>query len=109
MEIMAKTKHLNETATVRFAEYENGRVAIQLLDCETGEPLTVATVNLPDIPLSKDHHTFIKDWSENEGMLACLVREGIVEDTGIRQATGYVEAALCKWTVRAQWECQKGA
>ena len=43
-----------------------------------------------------DGHTFIKDWSENTGMLKALVDAKLVEDTGIRVPTGYVEAALVR-------------
>ena len=32
-------------------QYDNGRVALQLVDAEDGSPIAKATVNLPDVPL----------------------------------------------------------
>jgi hypothetical protein len=61
--------------------YGNDRKALQLvgngLDYK-GEVIAVATVNLPDEFISNDNHVFIKDWSENEGILVCLQDSGIV-------------------------------
>ena len=70
-------------------------MALVLHDVVDDEMVAVASVNLPDEPLPPGH-VFIKDWSENEGILAALVRGGIVADTGIRIPTGFVEAALCR-------------
>ena len=100
IEIEARTVHLNERAKVDFAKYENGRTAIVLFNPETHEQLATATVNLPETQLSDDH-VFVKDWSENMGMLKLLLKEGLVEDTGHRVPTGYVEAALCRLTERS--------
>jgi hypothetical protein len=72
-----------------------GGLALVLLDADTYERVAVATVNLyPVMPPAG--HAFIKDWSENTGMLAALVEAGLVEDTGKREPTGYVVAALVK-------------
>lgn len=83
-----------------WKKYSNGRPALELIDALTGEPIAKGTVNLPDAECP-DGHTFIKDYSENEGMLKALVDAGIVEDTGIREPTGHVEAALVKILRRA--------
>ena len=77
------------------ATYPNGRLAWQLVDADTGEPVTVATVNLPDHALPEGH-VFVKDWSENEGVLSALILSGVVEDTGVRVPSGYVDAAMCR-------------
>lgn len=54
----------------------------------------VATVDyLPDVPLAP-HEVLIKDYSENQGMLAALMAAGIVRDTGRRVACGFVELAV---------------
>ena len=100
MIIQMTMKHMTGAALVRFATYGNGRTAIGLFDPETAEPLCVATVNLPEADLAEDH-VFIKDWSENEGVLKSLVDQDLVVDTGGRVPTGYVSAALCLLTEKA--------
>ncbi len=59
-----------------FCQYENGRTAIRLT--ENGSPFATATLNDPDIWLSKNQ-VIIKDYSENEGMTDALVAAGVVE------------------------------
>ena len=78
-----------------FYAVGNGRIAIQLIHAETGELVSVATVNLPHVALRHDE-VLIKDYSENEGMLEALVNAGVVEDTGKRVASGYVEIPVCR-------------
>lgn len=91
---MKKTVKFKEwNCFVKKGEYGNGRTAIQLYDAETGEPIATATVNLPDEPIAKGY-TFIKDWSENEGMLESL--KDYVEPTGRTVQTGFVEAKEVK-------------
>lgn len=63
---------------MRFAEYGNGRRAIQLMDVDTHEPIATATVNLVDEPIFHDNMIYIKDYSENHGMLKALQGAGIV-------------------------------
>jgi len=72
--------------------YGNGRTALTLVDL-TGERVAVATVNLPEVDLPPGH-AHIKTWSENEGMLDFLVRNGLAKDTGIDVPTGFVDARL---------------
>lgn len=80
---------------VRQGQYDNGRVALQLIDAEDGSPIAKATVNLPDVPLADDE-VAIKDYSENEGMKASLIEAGIIEDTGKRAWAGRVEVPVCR-------------
>jgi len=78
-------------------KYANGRTAIKLYDSEHGDPIATATVNLPDETLP-DNHVFIKNWSENEGILDCLVKANYIKPTGRTVNTGFVtaiEAELC--------------
>lgn len=56
--------------------YGNGRLAVQLV-FDQG-PLAVATINLPDEPLGTDF-VFIKNYSENEGMVDALVLAKVIE------------------------------
>jgi hypothetical protein len=78
---MKQVKFKEWLCTVEKAAYGNGRPALVLRDAEDGEQVAVATVNLPGVPLNPGE-VFIKDYSENEGMLAALVRAGIVEPSG---------------------------
>lgn len=83
---------------LEFKSYSNKRIAIQLVDAEDGSPIATATVNLPDKEL-KEGEVFIKDWSENEGMLRALCVAKVVEQVEWPRntvRTGFVEAHRCK-------------
>jgi hypothetical protein len=67
------------TVVPSFGQYENGRVAIRLLDAHNGEPTAMVTVNLVEQPCPKGHSWF-KTWSENEGLFEDLVDWGMVEE-----------------------------
>lgn len=79
---------------LQLGQYSNGRVAIQLTQIETHEPVAVATLNLPGVNL-EDNETLVKDYSENEGMLKTLMDAGIVSEPKEWIATGFVEVARC--------------
>jgi hypothetical protein len=85
---------------VRKTNYPaGGRAAIVLWDKEHDEIGYVATVNLPDAPLL-GNQTFIKDYSENEGMLKALQDAGIVKDTGLRVRSGFVQVPIAEFQGR---------
>ena len=92
---MTRVRFRDWDCLVRKHEYDNGRVALQLVDAEDGSPIAKATVNLPDVPLGKNQ-VAIKDWSENEGMLDALVAAGVVKPTGQTVRSGYVEVPVCE-------------
>jgi len=75
--------------------YTNGRTALVLVDTKDREEVAIATVNLPEAPL-KAGEVFIKDYSENEGMLAALEKAGIVQATGETVRSGFVEVRVAK-------------
>jgi len=79
---------------VQVLRYANGRPAIQLVDAQTGEPLARATVNLPDEYLSPNE-VFIKNYSENEGILDALVAGGVVVPPHRYVKTGHVRVGQC--------------
>lgn len=70
-----------------YDDPENLIPALQLYSDEGAglEPLATATVNVPDWG-PEDGCIMIKDWSENEGMMASLVDSGVIEDTGFSLA-----------------------
>ena len=96
-----KTKSVHEVSflgydcILHFPSYNNGRKAIQLIGKEDGEPIATATVNLRDEPLAPDT-VFIKDYSENNGMLATLVKAGIVSEPLRYVLSGFVKIPVCK-------------
>ena len=84
---------------VKSKYIENDLIALVLKEEETGEPVATASVNIVDYDMSEESakdHTFIKDWSENQGMLKALTEQGVVEFAGVVQRTGFVQAYLVK-------------
>ena len=77
---------------LEFAQYGNGRTALQLVDAADGELVATATVNIPGKSLLP-HQVFIKDYSENEGMFKALQEAGIVRLMG-RVPCGYSSALM---------------
>jgi hypothetical protein len=76
----------------------NNRIALKLVSIEDNEPWFTVTVNLPEEPLD-DNCVFIKDFSENEGILDCMVKAGVIELTGRLVETGYVVVPEAKLLV----------
>lgn len=84
---------------VKSKYIENDRIALVLKEEETGESVATASVNIVDYDMSEEsakYHTFIKDWSENQGMLKALTEQGVIKETGIFWQTGFVSAHLVK-------------
>lgn len=66
------------TCRVERASYgRTNRIALPLYDAANDEPVAVATVNMPELSLAADE-VVIKDYSENEGILALLVTAGVI-------------------------------
>lgn len=78
----------NEKLKLNKLAYSNGRPAFELVDME-GMPYMTATTNIPELPLP-ENHTFIKNYSENTGILPILIDAGIVRDTGEAVESGFV-------------------
>ena len=91
---------LNTRCQLRFARYQNGRLAIQLFDVEDGYPVAIATVNVPGIPLADDQ-VLIKDYAENQGILAALEAAEIVRATNLRCRVGHEQAEVCHLLIAA--------
>lgn len=81
--------------SVELLNYQNNNsVAIQLNEATTGEPWLTASVNV-DAELAEDE-VAIKDYSENEGVLAALVEAGIVSQPIKIISSGFVNIPICK-------------
>jgi hypothetical protein len=92
---MTRVRFKNWDCVIQKCEYGNGRPALQLVDASDGEPIATATVNLPDLPAGPNQ-VFIKDYSENEGMLKALTEAGVVKPTGETVRSGFVEVPVCE-------------
>jgi hypothetical protein len=96
---MKKIRFRHWLCFVKLLYYNNGRVAIQLIDVEDGSPVAVATVNLPQYDLSEDE-VIIKDYSENEGVLAALIKGGVITKPVRYVLTGFVTCPVCKLLIK---------
>lgn len=89
-----KTRFLDEdNVTIRKGIYENGQTLLELVD-GNGEVLMRPTVALM-FPVN-DGEVFIKNYSENEGILEALTDAGVIEPTGETVPCGYTEAHVAK-------------
>ena len=82
-----------------LASYSDGNTALSMYDTEDGSAITCVSINLAPVEaeLLEDRSLiYLKDYSENEGMLDLLVAEGIVERTGHTRQSGYIEAPLVR-------------
>lgn len=75
---------------MQWKTYPNGRAALYLVDAQTRETVAVATADLPEVPLESGE-VFIKDHSENRGMLAALEQAGVVKATGAAVRSGFAK------------------
>lgn len=98
---MTKNKEVNykgydcEVIITKYQDY--GNPAILFHEKGTGTLVADASVNLG---YKLDEGTVaIKTWSENEGILEFLVREGIVAETLYTSPTGYTQAHICRLLV----------
>ena len=82
---------------LKFGYYENGRIAIQLIDAFDKSRVAVATVNVPEIEL-EEGEIIIKNYTENEGMLEALCDAGIIEPVR-EEPTGLTSVNICKLKV----------
>lgn len=92
-------QHNGETVTLSRGNYVSKQTALRAFTDTFGVAFT-ATVSLPVPPAS--NCLWIKDWSENEGVLDSLVKAGVVKPTGRVQATGFVEAHEAELLVKIE-------
>jgi len=93
-----KIKYKLWECTLVIGKYENGNTAIRLLDVTDGVPVSVATVNVAE-KLPKDE-VYIKDYSENEGMVECLKKAGVLGKLISTRLMGYSTVGKYKLTTK---------
>ena len=83
----------------------NGRERLSLYDSGDGEPIAVATVNIPE-EWCDDDEVFIKDYSENEGMVTALMNAQHIKEPHRLVRSGFVAVPVCRLTKygKALWE-----
>ena len=89
----------DQTLHVHKLKYLDGSLCLRLVNPENGYDVVTATTNLNGVaPTLHNNEVYIKNWSENKGVLEALIAGGVVKDTGIVLPTGFVEANLCEYT-----------
>ena len=96
---------VKEVKAIRFKEWdcvlykskyiENDNTALLLYGIDDYSPIATATVNL-SVPLP-ENQVYIKDYSENEGMLESLKKAGVVKKVIGYRSSGYIDKIpLCE-------------
>lgn len=97
----ANTKYVkDEQAFIKPGYYSDGSVALRA-NTFIGEQLFTATVALEG-RVPEPGNVFIKNWSENEGVLECLIDQGIISEPIATHPTGFTEAHECKLLVELE-------
>ena len=87
---------------VGSAYLTNNMKAISLIDAEDGEPIATATVNIVEVEDLPDDEVFIKDYSENMGMVKALIDADIIDPQVILSVNnGHVKIQSFKLTEKA--------
>lgn len=90
-----------ENCYFRTGAYRDGSLAISAIQSVDGcaEPLLTVTVHLEEpIP---EGCIAVKDYSENVGVLACLLELGIVTEVLDEVRSGYVMIPICRYAPAA--------
>lgn len=91
--ITVKFKRWN--CRIERGTYNNGRIALELVDIKNDEPVLVATLNIPEAIIMKDE-VIIKNYGENEGVLEVLIQANIISAPIGYVFTGLVLSSVCK-------------
>jgi hypothetical protein len=83
---------------LRVGKYLNKNTAIELVSTETAEIKATATSNLDEV--LPEGQVYIKDYSENEGMLEALQQEGIIGDIISVRRSGFVQIPVCTLLIK---------
>lgn len=83
-----------ETLTVHFSRYASGNLRIDLRDAD-GFPFATCTTDLPGKRLTSQV-AYIKDYSENIGVLDLLIRNKIISEPLGYMPSGYVRIPMCR-------------
>lgn len=89
-----KTKYIDcKNCSLHFSNHLDGSIALTIQD-EYGNPLINVTKFLIENIFGEDK-ILIKNYSENEGILECLIDKGIIKHTGKIIAIRNIELHVC--------------
>ena len=74
-------------------KYVSGNIALELIDARDHFPYMIATINIEGLA---PNEVAIKNYSENEGILSVLIREGIVKPPHRHVHSGFVTIPICE-------------
>lgn len=82
------------------AVYGNNSLALVVLDTDNvmGSPVAVATVNLNE-PNMDSNVQYLKNYSENSGLLEALTEAGFIKEIIRYRKTGFVEVPLIEFNL----------
>ena len=87
----------NYTCRMKPCRYENGNLAIRMVDAEDESPIAIPSVNPGQV--LEDGHIAVKDYSENAGMLEFLKDKlRIVGEPIAFIPSGFVVIPVCPLT-----------
>ena len=92
---MKTINHNGYDLTATFAKYQNGQVAIKLINNADGFPYATATVCVED-DLLKEGEVAIKDYSENAGILNSLIEADMIEPPHAYIQSTFTKIPICK-------------
>ncbi|QLF83384.1 hypothetical protein SEA_NICEHOUSE_168 [Rhodococcus phage NiceHouse] len=97
----ANTKYVkDEPAVVKVLGYGDGSKALRAFSTDGSMLFTATTFLEHDTP--EEGNVFIKNWSENEGVLECLIDQGIISEPIRIHQSGFVEVPECKLLVELE-------
>lgn len=100
MSVQFTWPHTNTIVELYKAKYcEPNNIALVACTNDNGlkEEFGIVSVNPSEV--LKDRHVAIKNWSENEGMLNVLIREGIVSTPSHFIKSGFIDIPVCELLV----------
>ncbi len=83
-----------DNCSLHFFKYINGQQGLAIQD-EYGHPLINVTKYLFGHLIGKNQ-ILVKNYSENEDILDCLIEQGIIVATGMTVHSGYVDLHVCE-------------
>lgn len=97
---MKKMKFKGWNGVVVKVQYRDGSLALALMEEGDihGSLITAITLNL-GIPGLEENEAFVKDYSENSGMLDALKEAGLVKEILGHRQSGFVTVPLVKFNL----------
>jgi hypothetical protein len=112
MQKRVQTKYFTGLCKFAFSHYvADNSIAVTLVDNDTGEMITKATVCLSDYGKKPaiGSHIFVKDYAENEGLYQGLLDAGVVGEFVFKHSEGPYKATIyeCPLTQESLDECTR--